>query len=89
MQVSIFRRYKIYKEVYMNQLSYKLLNLRFKLIKYLVGNTKVVMNITVTSDIVDYNKLTSPSSIFYGNLVKTVSSRQSFVYNPSNTVYTR
>ncbi|MBV5346665.1 hypothetical protein JZU46_00310 [bacterium] len=61
------------------------LPLRFKLIKFLVGKDPVIMNLTITSDIVSYNKLDSnPRAIFIGNRVKSVCSRQSFVLNPNS-----
>lgn len=62
--------------------------LRKTLVTWLIGNDPVIMNITVTSDIIVYNKLESNHrSLVIGNKVKTVSSRTSFVYNPSNTTY--
>ncbi len=62
--------------------------LRLELIKKIIGKDPVVMNITITSDIVDYNKLNRNSrTIFLNNTVKHVSDKQSFVYNPYNTTY--
>lgn len=62
------------------------LEFRNRLVTLLVGNDPVIMNITVTSDILDYNKLeTNQRAILMGNMVKTVSERTSFVYSPSNT----
>ena len=44
------------------------------------------MNVYITSDIVSFNKLDrNERVIFWGNTVKTVSSRQSFVFSPNNT----
>ena len=43
------------------------------------------MNIHITSDIVDYNKLNrNRRTIFVNNTVKHVSDKQSFVLNPYN-----
>lgn len=62
--------------------------MRLELIKMLVDKDPVVMNITITSDIVDYNKLNRNSrTIFVNNNVKHVSDKQSFVLNPHNTTY--
>jgi hypothetical protein len=62
--------------------------LKLELIKKLVGKDPVVMNIHITSDIVDYNKLNrNTKTIFVNNTVKHVSSKQSFVLNPYNTTY--
>lgn len=61
------------------------LQFRAKFIEWLVGNDPVIMNITVTSDIIKYNKLEQNNrSILIGNMVKNVSDKQSFVYNPHN-----
>ena len=62
--------------------------MRLELIKKLVDKDPVVSNITITSDIVDYNKLNRNSrTIFVNNKVKHVSDKQSFVLNPYNTTY--
>lgn len=59
--------------------------LRLELIKKIVGKDPVVMNIHITSDIVDYNKLNrNRRTIFVNNTVKHVSDKQSFVLNPYN-----
>lgn len=63
------------------------LNLRNYLIKKLVGTSPVLMNLTVTSDILQYNKIPSSNSFTHNLKVRSVSSRQSFVYSPSNTTY--
>ncbi len=58
---------------------------RLSIITWLMGNDPAIMNITVTSDIVKYNKLDSNHrAVFEGNMVKYVSDKQSFVYNPNN-----
>lgn len=68
----------------LDSLKQQLLDMRFKLVKFIVGKDPVVMNITVTSDIIQYNKLRhNPRTIFHGNIVKHVSSRQSFVLSPN------
>ena len=62
--------------------------LRLELIKRLVDKDPVVMNIHITSDIVEYNKLNRNSrTIFVNNTVKHVNDKQSFVLNPYNTTY--
>lgn len=43
---------------------------------------KVASNITITSDIIEYNK---GLDITRGLYIKKVSNRQSFVYNPTST----
>lgn len=64
----------------------KYLEYRLKLVKELVGKDPVIMNVHITSDIVSFNKLDrNERVIFWGNTVKTVSSRQSFVFSPNNT----
>jgi len=58
-------------------------NVRIYLIKKLIGKKfKVVSNITITSDIIKYNKGLD-IKIFVK--VKQVSDTMSFVYSPSNT----
>ncbi len=60
-------------------------SIRMFLIMKLIGKKfKVASNITITSDIVEYNK---GLDITRGLFIKKVSDRQSFVYNPSNTNY--
>lgn len=67
-------------------LNYKYLDLRFKLIKFLVKKDPVVMNIYITSDIIKFNKLDrNRRVIFSDNTIKHVSDRQSFVYDGKTT----
>lgn len=58
------------------------------IVSELVDKKPVVMNITVTSDIVEYNELES-SEFFRDNKIRNVSGKQSFVYSPSNVFYVR
>lgn len=77
---------------YMHQIDFSLfeteeefLEFRRNLIEMLMGRDPIIMNITVTSDIIEYNKLNSNHrSILIGNMIKNVSDKQSFVYNPHN-----
>jgi hypothetical protein len=60
-------------------------NIRIYLIKKLIGKKfKVVSNITITSDIIKYNKGLD-IDIFVK--VKKVSDTMSFIYNPTNTTH--
>jgi len=62
---------------------------RAYVVKKIVGNDPVIMNITITNDILKYNKIgTERHPILHGLQIKNVSDRQSFVYNPCNTIYT-
>ena len=71
-------------------LNYKYLDFRFYLIKKLIGTDPVIMNITVTDDIISYNKIyQNYRSIMVNNRIKHVSSRQSFVLQPSVTTHVR
>lgn len=68
----------------------RFLAFRRALVTWIMGNDPIVMNITVTSDIVEYNKLdTNERAIFAGNMVKKVSDKTSFVYNPNATTNTK
>ena len=79
-----------YLEYFKNFVISKYLEYRVLLIKKIVGKDPVVMNITITSDIVDFNKLNNnPRSIFCDNIVKSVSDKQSFVFSPNNTTYVK
>jgi len=49
------------------------------------GQLKVVANILVTSDIVDYNALSVEPAIMIGCQVKQVTDSQSFVFSPNTT----
>lgn len=61
--------------------------IRLFLIELLIGrDLKVISNITVTSDIIQYN---NGVDLMIGGSIKYVSDRQSFVYNPSDTIYVR
>ena len=74
-----------YLEYFKNFVISKYLEYRVLLIKKIVGKDPVVMNIHITSDIVDYNKLNrNRRTIFVNNTVKHVSDKQSFVLNPYN-----
>ena len=67
----------------MNKFNSYIVNLRKFFIMKLIGkDLKVVSNIFITSDIVEYNK---GFDITRGLFVKKVSDRQSFVYNPNST----
>jgi len=60
-----------------------LFKLRIFLLKKLIGvDLKVISNITVTSDIIEYNH---GVDILYNTHVKQVSRRQSFVLDPTTT----
>lgn len=69
----------------------KYLTYRNKLIVKLVGrHTKVMINVHVTSDVIKYNKFDFPKGdIVLNNTVKSVSSRQSFVYGVSSDKHYR
>lgn len=61
--------------------------LRLFLIEMLVGrDLKVISNMTVTSDIIQQN---NGVHLMVGGIIKYVSDRQSFVYDPSNTTCVR
>jgi hypothetical protein len=61
------------------------LEFRRNLISMLMGRDPIIMNVTLTSDIIKYNKLNSNHRcILEGNMIKNVSDKQSFVYNPHN-----
>ena len=47
------------------------------------GQLKVVANILVTSDIVDYNALSKEPAIMIGCRIKQVNDSQSFVFSPN------
>ena len=69
-------------------LNYKYLDFRFYLVKKLIGKDPAIMNITITDDIIKYNKLYSnPRTIMVNTVIKHVSDRQSFVFQPSRTNY--
>ena len=71
-----------YVEEFRSLVLSKYLDLRFFLIKKIVGKDPVIMNIHVTSDIIKFNKLErNKRVVFHNNTVKTVSDRQSFVYS--------
>ena len=54
-------------------------------VTWLMGNDPAILNITVTSDIIKYNALEyNERAVMAGNMIKSVSDRQSFVYNPHN-----
>jgi len=58
---------------------------RRSVIDWLMGKDPAIINITVTSDIIKYNKLDrNHRALMIGNMVKYVSDKQSFVYNPHN-----
>lgn len=54
---------------------------RYWLISKLIGKYKFLANVTVTSDIVNYN---AEDLYLYNVKVNRVSRTQSFVYNPNN-----
>jgi len=61
------------------------LSFRRSVLVWLMGNDPAIMNITVTSDIIQYNDMhTNNRAVLEGNMVKSVSDKQSFVYNPYN-----
>jgi hypothetical protein len=61
------------------------LEFRRRFVTWIMGNDPAIFNITVTSDIIKYNKLEgNPRSLLVGNMIKSVSDKQSFVYNPHN-----
>ena len=63
---------------------------RRRLVTWIMGKDPVIMNVTLTSDIIEYNKLDyNPRCIMEGNIVKRVSEQTSFIYGPSNTTYTK
>lgn len=76
---------KSYNKEFRSFVLHKYLSFRYFLLRKLVGKDPVVMNIHITSDIVDYNKLNrNRRTIFVNNTVKHVSDKQSFVLNPYN-----
>ena len=56
--------------------------IRYWLLRKLIGDYKVMANILVTSDVVEYNM---GDLYLFKVRIKPVSRRQSFVYNPNNT----
>jgi len=59
--------------------------IRLYLIEKLIGQRyKVVSNVTITSDIIQYNK---GFNLMCNAKVKKVSDSQSFVYNPNTVTY--
>lgn len=58
---------------------------RRSVVTWLMGNDPAIFNITVTSDIIKYNELDrNHRALLVGNMIKNVSDKQSFVYNPHN-----
>jgi hypothetical protein len=56
---------------------------RLRLITWLISDDiKVISNITITSDIISYNK---GINILHKTKIKQVSTRQSFVFSPNST----